>query len=378
MAKLLSYLLLTAAAKSLFGPSPAPQQNELPELAAAEPSKAISTPGAIILIEGNHLSPDSIVYFGGLQARDVIFINSSALRVVTPYLRPGTYKIDVKVGELLIHSDVDFEVLPAPVDSEIDGAEKLVAAKHLDAAIELLSKIASNNPDYDVRAFAHYRAGQLYLAQGDYWRGAEEAALIWDKDVSMGVQTSWRYRLLYDETAYSVSISDDHDTDLRIAESTVKMDVTENPEPRFWRALLNARFGNLKQAKTDLRFILIARPDNQSYRALEAYIGVLSGDKTRLEGFRGQKVTDARAIRILGQAAYINGDSDAAQAWWMEHAEDDLVWAKLDYLVGLKHLKYNQVKVGTALLAECATVTPDSSEGKRAKEQLAVLMNPAH
>jgi tetratricopeptide (TPR) repeat protein len=359
----------------VFGNPSGTQQPAPPQVTAVEPSSAVTTPGAKVMVTGAHFSPDSIVYFDGLQAREVIFINASALQAVTPYLRPGTYKLDLKSGEVIIHSDVGFTALPAPVDSNIDRAEGLARKDQSNAAIAILTSIATTHPDYDVRAYTHYRAGQLYLAQGDYWRAGEEGALIWDKKASMAVQSSWRYRLLSDETAYSISESNDHETDLKDADWDVKWDVTENPEPRFWRALVNARFGKMEQAKADLKFVLAAEPENPSYRALAAYIGVLAGDKTQLEAFRGQQVNDAGALGLLGQAAYMIGDHDGAQTWWVAEGKISVAEAKLDCGAGRKHLKYGQTRVGAALIAECVTVTPDSREGKGAKELLEQLKN---
>jgi tetratricopeptide (TPR) repeat protein len=335
----------------------------------------LTTPGAKVTVIGAHFSPDSIVYFGGLQAREITFVNSSALQAVTPYLRPGTYRLDLKSGEAITRTEVSFTAVPAAVDSNIDRAEGLAAKDQNNAAIGIFTSIATTHPDYDVRAYAHYRAGRLYLAQGDYWRAGEEAGLIWDKKASMGVQSSWRYRLLSDETAYSISESNDHDTDFVTADWAVKWDVTENPEPRFWRAIVSARFGKMAQAKADLKFILAAEPENLSYRALATYVGVLAGDKTQLEAFHDQQVNDARALGLLGQAAYLNGDYDSAQGWWAAEGKISIAEAKLDCGAGRKHLKYGQTRVGTALIAECATVTPDSREGKAAKEQLEQLKN---
>jgi hypothetical protein len=362
----------------IFGNRSGAQQVEPPRITAIEPSTAITTPGAKIMVVGAHLSPDSIVYFGGLQAREITFINASALQAVTPYLRPGTYKLDLKSDAAITHTDARFTALPASVDSVIDQAELLAAKEENGAAIGILCHIATSDPDYDVRAYAHYRTVQLYLALGNYMGAEAQCGLMFDPKVSMGVQTSWRYRLLSDELAYSISESNDHDTDLRIADGSVKMDVTENPEPRFWRAVVNARFSKMGQAKADLKFVLAAEPENPSYRALAAYIGVLAGDKRPLEGFRGEEVTEARALRLLGQAAYIAGDYDSAQAWWTSHAKISAASAKLDYLAGRKHAKYGQTRVGTALIAECATIAPDSREGKEAKEQLASLTSSVH
>jgi hypothetical protein len=80
---------------------------------------------------------------------------------------------------------------------------------------------------------------------------------------------------------------------------------------------------------------------------------------------------------LLGQAAYLSGDYDAALAWWTPEGKISVAEAKLDLGAGRKHIKYGQTSVGKALLAECATVTPDSHEGKEAKELLAGVGSPA-
>jgi hypothetical protein len=182
----LGYFLL-AVACILPSDSSRAQQIEPPQITAIQPNSAITTPGAKVTVIGAHFSPDSIVYFGGLQAREITYLNASAMQTVPPFLRPGTYELTLKSGEAIINSDVDFIALAAPVDSNIDRAEGLAAKKQTNTAIGLLTSIAATDADYDVRAYAHYRAGQLYLAQGDYWKAAEEAALIWDVKVSKGV-----------------------------------------------------------------------------------------------------------------------------------------------------------------------------------------------
>jgi tetratricopeptide (TPR) repeat protein len=373
-----SRYLLSTLAMLVFSNLSDAQQSELPRITAVEPSSALTTPGAKVTVVGANFSPDVAVYFGGLQARELTYINASALQAVTPYLRPGNYRLDLKSGKAIIHSDVSFTALPAPVDSAIDEAERLAAKKEINPAIRLFANIAETHPDYDVRAYAHYRAGGLYLAGGDYWAAGAQAGLIWDRKVSMGVQTYWRYRLLSDEITYSISQSNDHDTDLKVADGSVKMDVTENPEPRFWRALVNARFAKMEQAKADLKFALAADPENPSYRALAAYVGVLADDKTQLEAFRGQQVNDASALGLLGQAAYISGDYNGAQTWWEAQGKISVTEAKLACGAGAKHVKYGQTRVGGALLAECAAVASNSREGKEAKELLAGLPSPVH
>jgi tetratricopeptide (TPR) repeat protein len=282
----------------------------------------------------------------------------------------------LKSGEALIHSDVSFAALPAPVDSDLDQAEGLAAKNNAKAAIAIFTSIAVTHPDYDVRAYAHYRAGQFYLAQGDIWNGAEQAALIWDAKVSTAVQSSWRYRLLYDQTAYSVSESNDQETDLKVVNAAIKWDVTESPQLRFWRSLVAARLGKMERAKEDLKFILGADPHNVPYRALAAYIGVLTGDETELEALRNEQVDDVRALALLGQAAYLADKHDSAQGWWAAQAKIGVTQAKLDCLAGRKHVHYRQTRVAAALLAECIAVAPDSSEGKAAKSLLATLTNP--
>jgi len=361
---------------SVSGSSGAAQQAEAPRITAIEPSSAITTPGAKVTVVGANFSPDSIVYFGGLQAREVTFVNASELQAVTPYLRwPGNYKVDLKFGDSIIHSNVGFTALPAPADSTIDQAEQLAAKGQINASIGILTSIATTQADYDVRAYARYRAAQLYLALGNYMEAGVQTGLMWDAKVSHGAHSSWRYRLLDAEMAYSISESDDHDDDLRTSDWAVKWDVTENPEPRFWRALVSARFGKMERAKADLKFVLAAEPENPCYRALAAYITVLAGDNSRLESFRGERLSDERALALLGQAAYLSGDNGDAQGWWAAQRKIGLAQAKLDCGAGRKHVNYGQTRVGTALVAECASVTPDSREGKSAKDQLERLKN---
>jgi len=348
------------------------QHTEAPQIIGVEPSSAVTTPGARVNVIGAHFSPDSLVYFGGLQARRITIVNASTLQAETPYLRPGSYRLDLKSSETVLHSDVEFTALPAPVDSFIDQAEEMARSKRTSEAINTFENIASTYSDYDVRAYAHYRAGQLHLALGNYMEAGVQCGLMWDAKVSMGVQTSWRYRLLFNQTTYSISESNDHDTDLRTANASVEMDVTQNPELRFWRALVSARFGKMEQAKTDLRFILAAEHTNPSYRALAAYIGVLAGDKTQLSIFRNDHVNDARALALLGQAAWLSGDFDAARKWWKKIGSSAVA---LDCGAGQKHVTYGQRRIGTALLEECAAVAPDSAEGKSAKRLLEQLQS---
>jgi hypothetical protein len=369
---------LFALALVISGNLPQLPQNTGPEITGIEPRAALTTPGAKIIVAGTNLSPDSTVYFGGFEVRELAFINSTTLQVVTPYLRPGSYAVHVKSGGKTIQWQGTFTAFPASVDSEVDHAGMLAERGQPEAAVGILNNIAESFLDYQVRAYARYRSAQVYMASGDYWRAAGEAALIWNPKAGISIQTSWRYRLLDEETTYALSESTDHEADLRLAEWAVEKDVTENPEPRFFRALVNARFGNMAKARADSAFILKSEPNNAAYLALAAYIALLEGDKSRLEASAGEELKDVRAASLLGQAAYIAGDTKAAQDWWAIEAKLDRVGAKLAYWTGKKHLTYGQIRVASALLAECSTISPESTEGKQARELLAGIAGKAH
>jgi len=329
-----------------------------------------TTPGTEAFVYGTNFPPDSVIYFDGLQARQIKFISPSTLQVVTPYLRPGPHKLQLKSGETAIQTDVDFTASASPIDAEIDRAITTISQNQPAVAIAILNGIAKNAADFQVRAFAHYEAAQVYFAQGDWWRWAGEAGMIFDPAGGQAVQTSWRYRLASDQSTYLLPVDNDPGGPLRLADWTVKYDVTESPEPRFFRALVNARYGNLKQAKIDSDFILKAEPNNQSYRALAAYIGALEGNAAHLHSFAGQTIRDARALSLLGQAAFINGELKLAQDWWTLEARTYPLGAGLAYWAGKKHLARGQKRVAAALLTECITIAPNSDQGKEARDLL--------
>jgi tetratricopeptide (TPR) repeat protein len=246
------------------------------------------------------------------------------------------------------------------------------------SAIALLAGIATTNNDYQVRAFTHYEAAQIYYSRGDLWRWRAEAASIYDDSSKSGnaVQTWWRYRLAVQLGDYYLDVNPDLRHDLILANFTVEYDVTENPEPRFYRALINARYGNFREAKSDSEFILKVEPQNPSYRALAAYIAVLEGDKTLLQSFHGESIAEVRALAVLGESAYIGGDMRAAQLWWASAAKEYPLGAILAYYAGKKHLALGHQQVAASLLAECVTMAPDTKEAKDAKELLANLQSP--
>ena len=341
---------------------------------AVVPNSASTTPAAgNITIRGSGFSPDTTVYIGGLQVRETKFVSAFTLEAQPPYLRPGSYKIQLKNEKEVLHSNVGFTVIPALVDPEIDRALALADHGKRDAAMTILLEIAKSNSDYQVRAFAHYQAAQIYFSQGDWWRWGAEAMSIFDDSGKSGpaVQTCWRYRLALDQAEYFLPIDDEPDHDQKSANWTVEKDVTENPEPRFFRALVNARYGKLQAAKADSDFILAQEPTNPSYRALAAYIEVLVGDKTAIAPFSKEALTDARALSLLGEAAYLNGDSVSAQVWWDRAGKTYPLGASLAFLAGKKHLARGQQRIAESLLTECIVMSPDTSEAAEARELMA-------
>jgi tetratricopeptide (TPR) repeat protein len=222
--------------------------------------------------------------------------------------------------------------------------------------------------DYQVRAFAAYQMGEIYFAQGDWWRWAG-APIYLDSDKSgLAVDTNWRYRLSTDQSAYYLPTGAKSDEILRMLNWTVEKDVTQNPEPLFFRGLVNARFGNLSQAEADSEYILKLEPDNPSYRALSAYVGALAGHPPQFTAFDGGMISDSRALSLLGEAAYLSGDAERARQYWVRSAKLYPLGASLAYLAGKKHLAWGHVRVGTALLMECIVMAPESKEAREARE----------
>jgi hypothetical protein len=362
----------------LIGPGAvsAARPQDAPHVTAVKPDVGVTTPGNKVTVHGDGFSGDAIVYVGGFQVRETNFIGPSTLEIVTPYLRPGRYQLQLKSGGTTVRSDVTFTALPSPVDSEIDHAVEQAEKGRVSAAIAILTGIAKSNSDYQVRAFAHYQISQFYLAQGDLWRWGGEAAGIFAPESGMTVQTAWRYRLSSDQSDYFLPTGTDPEHDLKLADYTVEKDVTQNPEPRFYRSLVNARYGNLNKAKVDSDFVLQLEPANSSYRALAAYIAVLAGDKTQPESLSVETTEDARALSLLGQAAYLSGDLEGAQRWWALEAKAYPLGAGLAYWAGKKHLARGQQRVAAALLTECTIVAPSAKEAKEAKDLLAALRKP--
>src|SRR5438477_2941954 len=143
-----------------------------PVITSVSPENGVTTPGMSVMVFGTNLSPDSIIYFDGLEARQTKFINSTTLEVVTPYLRPGAAKLQLKSGTSTVLSPVAFMVSPSRVDHEIDRAMRLANEEKVLAAIDILTTVAKTDSDYQVRALAYYEIAQLYRSRGDLWRAA--------------------------------------------------------------------------------------------------------------------------------------------------------------------------------------------------------------
>lgn len=362
-----------AAATALGG-----AQAETPLLTGMVPDSGVTTPGAKVRIYGNNIARDTRVFFGGAEAREMNLLSSTTMEVVTPYLRPGRYHIQIKSGGATFTTQLTFGAAPSPMDEEFDRAARLAGQGRPTAALELLSVIANSASDYQVRAYAHYSSAQIYFSLGDWWRWAGQAGAIFlDSDKSgAAVQTNWRYRLAADESEYLLPTGTDPDHDQKAADWTVELDVTESPEPRFYRGLVSARYGNPERAKADVEFILAAEPENRSYRALAAYVAALRGNSGPLNTFPAESVEDARALALLGEAAFLTGDSSSARAWWGHAARIYPKGASLACLAGKRHMARGQQRVAESLLTECAVMAPNSKEGQEAKQLLAALSAP--
>jgi tetratricopeptide (TPR) repeat protein len=350
--------------------APSAAQKLSTQVTGIGPDRAITSPGTEVAVQGTGFSADTIVYFGGVEARKTIFVSPSSLQVVTPYLRPGSYQLQAGSEGSTATSDVTFTALPAKPDTEIDRATSLARDGNMAAALAILGELAKFDDDFQVRARAHYESGQIYFAHGDWWRWGGEMGAIFTPDAGSAVQTSWRYRLGYAYSVYALPVDSVPDTALRLADWTVKYDVTGNPEPRFLRSLMNARYGNLQAAKGDSDAILRLYPDNSSYRALAAYIAVLGGNNAAYQPFDDESIKEPRALGLLGEAAYLNGDDLNAKTWWDAAAKLDPPRGTLACWIGKKHAGRGQSRVAAALLAECQRMAPNSKEAVEAKDLL--------
>src|SRR5579885_2694773 len=101
-----------ALASVVLGSTGTAKQAEPAQIISVEPDRAVTTPGTPITVLGERFSPDSTLYLDGIQARDTTFVDSSTIKAVTSYMQPGTYKLDLKTGGVVVRSDVTFTALP--------------------------------------------------------------------------------------------------------------------------------------------------------------------------------------------------------------------------------------------------------------------------
>lgn len=348
-----------------------------PRISGVRPAEGLTTPGMEVIISGIGFAPGLRIYFDGLEAREMEVISPYTVRATTPYLRPGLHEIELRFDTKIIRSDVLFEALPSSVDDVIDRATGADNKNHPADAIATLSKIAESYSDYQVRAFASYEIGQLYLAQGDYLRwGASTAGIFLDADKSgPSVQTFWRYRLADAESNYLLQPEPSPGFDLRNADVVVQFDVTDNSEVRFFRSLLNLRKGNLIKAKTDSDYILRQQPHNLSYLALSAYVnGVIADNANALDVSPfTDSIDDARAAALLAEASYRLGKAAAGNHWSALAAHLDPSIAQRTFLAGQKHFKAGDQVAARALLNECVHMSPDGEAGVSAARLLSLM-----
>jgi tetratricopeptide (TPR) repeat protein len=347
-----------------------------PTIQSVLPSSGITTPGVKVAVRGLGFSPDSVVYFDGLESRETKFLSPTELDVVTPYLRPGSHLLQVSSGEASTRTSVEFLALPSEADSEIDRATEMAVQGKIDEGVSILEQVGQTHVDYQVRAAAYYVESQIFFNQGDFVHWRRAAALIYLDAAKSGnaVQTFWGYRLEFSKSHYLLGDGLEAEFDLRLADKLVDFDVTRNPETRFYRGLLNARFGNLRQAKSDSNFVLAAWPNKSSATALAAYVAALGGNTGPVRALTsGPLPTDATSLALLGDGLFLSGDSQGANRFWSLAGEVSPAAATMALLAGKKHLKLGQKTTARVLLAECAAMVPNSKEGQEAQDVLSNL-----
>ncbi|HEY6292130.1 MAG TPA: IPT/TIG domain-containing protein [Terriglobia bacterium] len=356
---------------------------QAPEVYSVIPQAAVTTPGAKVELFGSGFTPETVVYFEGVQVRETSFVSPSRLDVVTPYLRPGEHNIELKSGGVVASFAIALQALPSPVDAEIDHALLMAKQDHATDALDELEKVAKTSSDYQVKAFARYERGQLYFAMGDWWRwGGETFGIFYKSDLAgMAVQTYWPYRLAMAQVNYLFHTPQDPNFDFKSADYFDKFDVTGSPEPRFYRGVLNARAGNLAKAKADSDSLLRIGPKEPSYIGLAAFVAALRRDKgsssrlslkarSLLEDTQG---VDVQALRLLGDTAYVSGDSVQAQQDWAAAGQAAPLQADLAYLAGKKHLWLGDRRTAKMLLLESISMAPAGEDAEEARRLLETI-----
>jgi IPT/TIG domain-containing protein len=340
------------------------------------PSAGVTSPGTKVKVLGTGFWPGAVVYFDGLQSRQTNFISPTELEVETPYLRPGIHFLQVVALNVTIRSSVEFMALPSESDAQIDKAIEIARQGNTDAAAAALEQIGQTNSDYQVRAAAYYEESQIFFNRGDLFNWRRASALIYldSAKSGMAVQTYWRYGLAFANSLYLFDAEPKARFDLRMADNLITFDVTEDPEPRFYRALLNARSGNLAKAKIDSDFVSKAWPSKSSSAALAAYIAVLSGDTRPLHTMTSGPIpTDATSLALLGEGLFVSGDLASAKRFWSGAAEANPARTTMPCLAAKKHLNNGEKITAKVLLTECVAMASNSKEGQAARESLSHL-----
>ncbi len=343
----------------------------------ASPQYGLTTPGTKVLIFGDGFASDAEAYFGGMAARETRFVHASTLEVVTPYLRPGDYPVQVKSARKIAVSAVTFTSVPSPVDSKIDAALSLAERGEISAGIRELDQIAQSDPDYHVRAFAQYAKAKIFFAHGDWqnWSDACLSIYLHAKESGMSIQTYWPYRLESARAYYLTQYQTGPSNDFLFFDIVVNLDVTGNPEPRFYRALLNARAGKLAMAKADIAFTLAKEPRNASYAALAAFIAALGGAKLQSEAFgararallEADPEVDGRALSLLGETAYISRNLEQARSDWAGVGHIYPLGSGIALLAGKKHLWRGEPSIAAMLLSESIAMAQNTAEVQEAR-----------
>jgi len=367
---------ITACAIALLGVLLVTQATEYPTIYSVSPARGVTTPGLKVTVSGSGFPPGVAVYFDGILARETKFVSSSQLEVQTPYLRPGDHLLQISSGAVSWRSAVGFSALPAPIDSKIDRAMASARQGQVDDAVMILEQIGQTDRDYQVRSAAYYAQSEIFFDHGDLVNWRRSSALIYLDSAKLGrsVQTFWGYRLAVARSHYLLDAEPRPGFDEKSADQIIELDVTQNAEPYFYRALLNVRSGNLAQAKSDSDFVARAWPNKTVSAVLAAYIAALGGDATALRSIASGPVpTDLASLSLLGEGLYTIGDSDNARRIWSAAETVNPGSAEIAFLAAKKHLANGQKLVAKALFTECTVIAPDSKEAEDSRATLSGL-----
>jgi tetratricopeptide (TPR) repeat protein len=349
------------------------------------PSTGVTTPGLRVLISGDHFSPDTKVYFSGLQGRQMNFIDSSRLEVVTPYLRPGEHRVYLKSLDETLETQFIFTSISSNIDSDVDKALDLKSRGDEQGALRLLQDIIDSTEDLQVRSFAYYQKGKICYEIGDFlhWRWEIDAIYLDGSKPEMdSVQTNWEYSLAFALAHYYIARPvKDEAWELRPFDKGIRLDVTKNPELPFYRSLVCARIKNYTQAKADIESCLKLDVKNPLYMSLAAYISAVSGDSKQALSLctaaysladKATPINRARSLCIMGETFFRMNQKEKAQEVWTLAASDNPFGADLALLAAKKHILRGEQEVGAMLLSECISLSPTS----RAADEARTLLTP--